>query len=338
MNKRGARRMKRPQTAAVHGALIAVQVIFGVAQVIGKLGLPSTNPVLFAFMREGAAGPILLGMAAVKERALGTLQRRHTLIFLLAGACLFMNQLCFIVGIKLSNAVLSAAWQPAQPIFTAAIAISLGWERPTWPKLAGISIAFGGAAFMAFYGQDLDSSSGSLWGNLMFFLNDMGTALYVIVSKTLLDTYPPMTVIGVAYCVATVLMCATMVLVTTIRPFLDFVCSDCNGRAWDVPAATVLPLLYWILLSSVVAYLLLTWANKYAESSKVLAYTALQPTTAALLSVILLRSGAVHAGSLELPGYNALGVIGIMAGVGLLIYDTSVAAPDYRAIQEEPAA
>ena len=62
-------------------------------------------------------------------------------------------QFGFIVGEKLANAVIGSAWQPTQPIFSTTIAILLGWEVATLPKVAGILVAFGGAAFMVFYGQ-----------------------------------------------------------------------------------------------------------------------------------------------------------------------------------------
>jgi hypothetical protein len=37
-------------------ALAAAQVAFGIGSVIGDLGLPNTNPVLFGLVREGIAG------------------------------------------------------------------------------------------------------------------------------------------------------------------------------------------------------------------------------------------------------------------------------------------
>jgi hypothetical protein len=55
--------------------------------------------------------------------------------FLAAGFCLFGNQFGFIVGEKLSNAVIGSAWQPSQPIFSCTIAILIGWEKPTFYKV-----------------------------------------------------------------------------------------------------------------------------------------------------------------------------------------------------------
>ena len=48
-----------PSLIIVHLAIIAAQVAFGGGSVIGALGMPETNPVLFALIREGIAGPLL---------------------------------------------------------------------------------------------------------------------------------------------------------------------------------------------------------------------------------------------------------------------------------------
>ena len=90
------------------------------------------------------------------------------------------------MGIKLSNAVVASAWQPTQPIFTVAISILVGYERFTWPKLGGIALATVGAAFMVFYHQTITAGSNEFVGNILFFLNCLGTALYVIWSRPLL--------------------------------------------------------------------------------------------------------------------------------------------------------
>ena len=120
--------LTNPSSFAVHAVLIGVQVIFGIGAVVGKLGLPKTNPVLFAFVREASAGPILVLLAWYFERTLPR-ANKASFRFFATGLALFANQFCFIVGEKLANAVVGSAWQPTQPIFTAAISIAIGYER-----------------------------------------------------------------------------------------------------------------------------------------------------------------------------------------------------------------
>ena len=57
-----------PSLFLVHVAIVAVQVSFGGGSVIGALGMPETNPVLFALIREGIAGPLLCLIAYIIDR------------------------------------------------------------------------------------------------------------------------------------------------------------------------------------------------------------------------------------------------------------------------------
>ena len=73
-------------------------------------------------------------------------------------------------------------------MFTLLISLCLGWERLTLGKTAGIALSFAGAAFMVTYGEDFGGAgAGSLIaGNALFFLNCLGTSLYVICAKVAL--------------------------------------------------------------------------------------------------------------------------------------------------------
>jgi len=95
---------------------------------------------------------------------------------------------------------------------------------------------------------------------------------------------------------------------------------------WHVPPNAWYALVYWILCTSIACYILLTWANQHADASMVLAYTPVQPATSALLSFFIIQTGLST--ELEEPGYNALGIIGIFLGLGLVIYD-------YRRTQQQ---
>jgi hypothetical protein len=130
-------------------------------------------------------------------------------------------------------------------------------------------------------------------------------------------------------------MCVAGSIINTVPGGIEFVCppneDDDEGSAscdaWAVPGdvGTVLPLLYWIVFNSVVAYLLMTWGNQYAEPSSVLGYTALQPLTSSLLTVMLIGIGAPK-DNLDMPGYNLLGGVLIVAGLYMLLADNKVQA------------
>ena len=75
-------------------------VIFGSGAVVGKLGLPAFNPMLFAFIREACAGPILIGLALLSKHKFPAFFSGETVRLIAAGVFLAINQSCFIIGDK----------------------------------------------------------------------------------------------------------------------------------------------------------------------------------------------------------------------------------------------
>ena len=60
-------------------------MLFGGASVVGKFGVHGTNPVLFALIREGSAGPILVLIAYILSK-----EKPNMSIFWRLLACGFM--------------------------------------------------------------------------------------------------------------------------------------------------------------------------------------------------------------------------------------------------------
>lgn len=217
---------RKPSMFLVHGALVLVQVIFGIGSVVGKLGVSKFNPVLFALIREVCAGPLLVVMALFTEGCLIKFCHRSSWRFVAGGVFLFANQLCFIVGEKLSSAVIGSAWQPSQAIFTVVLTIILCMEKPTVLKIVGILVACGGAVFMVMWGADVntDGDVNDVLGNILFAVNCLGTSLYVIVTKPLLKQYPPLSVTGFCYICASIFMAVAAVAINLTPSAIQLIC------------------------------------------------------------------------------------------------------------------
>jgi hypothetical protein len=261
--------------------------------------------VLFATIREVCAGPILTIFAFMltpkKQRKIVS-----PFLLILCGFFIFINQFGFIVGEKLASAAIGSAWQPTQPIMTAAAGMAMGTESITGWKVSGMVLAAAGASFMVlFHGSGFSGGSGGiLAGNIMFFMNCAGTAGYVITSRKLMRDdkkkerkgMPSLVVVAYSYMAASIMMAITGITSNLIGKdeFLKFICGtedDGDGpacTAWGVPTNAIGPLLYWILIQSVLCYFLMTWGNKWSgEGSNAVVYTALQPLTSGLVSFVL---------------------------------------------------
>ena len=105
-----------------------------------------TNPIVFAFIRETTAGTVMCVLAYVTTRVLPRKADLLNLAFL--GLLLYCNQLFYIMGVELSGVVVATCMQPAIPVFTAALAMTLGREQPSLTKTIGILFASAGAICM----------------------------------------------------------------------------------------------------------------------------------------------------------------------------------------------
>lgn len=308
--------MADPPMWLIHLLLFLVEGIgIGMGTVIGKIGLADVDPIVFACYRDGIAFPILLGWSWLAERA--RIARCDVPQLLLAGFFLFTSNICYTIGVKTSNAVIGAAWQAASPIFTAAIAIAIGWEKATRPKVLGIAFAFGGSVFIIFFKQNL-GGGGDMLGNLLFLVNVTGYSLYCLATRPLLKKYPPLLITALSFLVVT-----TLLFIAALTAHAAPALGDDPRSPWSITRAAAVALAYFVFMFSVFLYAIITWSNQFVPASTVMAYTVVQPVAAAALSFILIRGdfNKTHTGvQLAEPGWNALGAIGVICGLALIIY------------------
>jgi len=255
----------------VNVALICAQVGFGGFNVVGKYALDYVKPVVFAFYREVISGPLLLIIAAVVERVIP--EKRDWWRLALLGFVLYLNQFCFIMGLKLTNsATQTAILQQCIPVFTAALTVILKMEKFTLVKLAGMIFAVAGALVMIGF-QDFKLDSRTV-GMLVLLCNTMFISTYYVMQKPLLKKYPPITVTGWAYMVASVSMGFTSLY------YID------GNSVYAIPAQVYLPLGYAVFVQTIFGYCCVSWANTHAPASLVAVYNSLQPVVAFVLAHI----------------------------------------------------
>jgi drug/metabolite transporter (DMT)-like permease len=308
-------------------AVAATQLAFVVGSVILKAGLRAVDPaggaafhpVVYAFYREAAAGPLLLLLAWATT---GTTRPAATDAprLLALGACMFAGQLCYIWGLALSGVVAAACMQPAIPVFTAMLSIALRAEAASPHKVLGIALAAAGAVVMIAGGGGggaaaADAAAGAAGaarralGNAVLLANALAMAGYYIVSKRLVAKYPPASVAAWGYLAAAALM-GSAAAATTER------------GDWRFPPALYPALGYWVAIS-VAAYALLAGALRALPASTVASFQCLQPVFGFALAATILR---------ERPAAtDAAGAACVVAGLALVARPEAAAAAAGRA-------
>lgn len=280
----------------VHLALIAVQFLFASLTVVAKFVLPSISPPGIVFFRiTGAAlAFVLVQRALVRQKV----KSRRDLAAMAGLAVLgvVLNQLLFLEGVKRTTAINTNIMVTTIPAFTLAIALALGRERATWPKLGGIALAALGALYLI--GPDrirLDPTTA--FGNALIACNTCSYAAYLVLSKRLLERYHPVTVVTHVF-----LFGAVLVLPIGLVALKDVDLSL-------VPARALLGLGYIVLFSSVLAYYLSIWALQHTASSLVAMYVYLQPVMTAVGAPLLLGE--------RMTGRSGLAAAVIFGGLAL---------------------
>ncbi len=248
----------------VHAAMAAVQFLFASLTVVAKFVLPSISPAGIVFFRVTGAGLafFVLQRALVGERVT---DRRD--LAALAGLALIgvvLNQLLFLEGVKRTTAINTNIMVTTIPVFTLAIALLLGRERASLPKLAGIGLAAAGAVYLI--GPDrirLDPTTA--FGNALIACNTCSYAGYLVLSKRLLERYQPLTVVTYVFVFGAVLMLPIGLVALH------------DVAVWRLPPRAAWGLVYIVLFSSVLAYYLSIWALRRTASSLVAMYVYLQP-------------------------------------------------------------
>jgi len=106
------------------------------------------NPLIFSFLRDSLAFPLLMIMALVVDGrrlpAVGDVPR----LVLLGLTGMFGNQFLFIYGLQKTTQTVATVTTRFQPVFGSMIAMLIGLEHFKWIKVASVLLAVAGAIMM----------------------------------------------------------------------------------------------------------------------------------------------------------------------------------------------
>jgi len=260
---------------APHLALLAVQVFFGTATVLGKFALLSFPAYALVGFRVGGAALAFYvlqrfrGSLALDSRA----DYLKFAFFALFGIAL--NQLLFFKGLSLTTAVNTSLLAVTIPIFTILISVLIGSDAFSRRKAAGIGLAAAGVVYLI---DPTRASFGSetTQGDILIVLNSLCYAIYVSISKRLITHY------GALKSLAWLFLFASFLNVPMGAFALREVSlSEVSASAWLFVAGL-------IIFPTILAYFWNAWALARVEPSVVAVYIYLQPLMGFLAAVLFL--------------------------------------------------
>jgi drug/metabolite transporter (DMT)-like permease len=267
-------KLKMNKKVFSHIAILGANLIYGVNYNIAKPIMPDyALPLGLVFFRVAGALSLfwLLGYF-VKEKV----EKKD--IFRLAICGVFgvaFNQLLFISGLNFTTPIDASIIMVSNPIQVLIAASILIKERITVSKIVGIAMGATGAVLIITQGGAFSLSGNHFLGNLMIFLNTSSYAVYLVLVKPLMTKYHPLTVIKWVF-----LFGAFVVLPVGFK--------QATAIQWTtIPASILWSIVFVVLATTVLAYLLNIFAMKHVSPTTVSIYIYSQPLIASMVSMAI---------------------------------------------------
>jgi drug/metabolite transporter (DMT)-like permease len=189
-----------------------------------------------------------------------------------------MNQGFYTVGLNYTSVSHSAVIIACAPIFILLFSWGLRLEPLTRRKIAGMALAFVGAAVVGV--EQAGGTSAHFEGDLLTLLAGIGLAFYTVLGKRPVSEYG-------ALRLGLLTNIAGAVLVLPIAVWQIWALAAA-GRLSAIGLEGWGSLLYMGVLASAVCYVLYFWALRYMTPARLGAVSYLQPIGATLLGLLLL--------------------------------------------------
>jgi drug/metabolite transporter (DMT)-like permease len=258
-----------------HLALIAVQVMFGTWPIFGKIVLRSVSSVSLVGIRIFGAAIIF----TLLQRELGVLRQlpRRVLAWLVLSSLLgvVVNQLLFVKGLSLTTAINATLITTTIPVSTLTVSIALGYDRLSLRHVLGIALAAAGVIYLV-NPLRADFAAHTTTGNLLVIVSAFSFGTYIAVSRDLFRRYGALNVITWIFLIGAILT----------LPIAAYSWSTDNLR--NLSPGVWLSVAYIVLVPTVGAYYLNSWAITRVPPTVVAVYIYLQPLLAFGLAPLVL--------------------------------------------------
>ena len=265
----------RDHAIAPHVALVIVQIMFGTWPIIGKIAMRSMSSTSLVCFRIFGATIVF----TLLQRKLGELRQlpKRVLAWLVLSSLLgvALNQFIFVKGLSLTTAINATLFITTIPVFTLVVSIALGYDKASLRHFMGIALAAAGVVYLVDPWR-ADFSAQTTRGNLLLIASSFSYGAYIAVSRNLFRRYGALNVITWIFQIATLVA----------LPISFYAWSAAGLRA--VSPGLFLAVAYIILVPTVGAYYLNSWAITRVSPSIVAVYIYLQPLLAFGLAPLIL--------------------------------------------------
>ena len=185
------------------------------------------------------------------------------------------NQLLFVKGLSYTTVINSTLIGTTIPVFTLLFSIAFGYDSLSLRKTLGIMLAACGVVYLVDPLRANFSHETTL-GNLLIVANSISYGAYIAISQDLVKRYGALTFITWIFLLGSIVSIPISIWTLSDVPLLH------------IGAGVWLAVLYIILVPTVGAYYLNSWALARVTPSTVAVYIYLQPLIAFALAPLIL--------------------------------------------------
>ncbi|MGM0612419.1 MAG: DMT family transporter [Bacteroidota bacterium] len=258
-----------------HLTLFGTSLLFGANYWIAKGLMPDYfQPMQIIFMRVLGAMLLFwfLQLFLPKEQV----KTKDLLLIGLSSALgVAVNQMMFFEGLNLTTPVDTSIIHSSSPLLVLMFAAILSREKLTLMKITGILIGASGALLLVLYGEEASFNSETFRGDIFILINISAYSMYLVLIKPVMARYKPVTVMKWVFFFG--FLC---VVPFTVWNLPDIQWGNIDSYAW-------FSLLYVIIGTTFLAYLLTINALRYVDASIAGFYIYLQPVIAAIIGIWL---------------------------------------------------
>lgn len=287
----------------VFGALVLVQVLFGVHYFVAKLALAMMAPRAWAAIRIVGAAALLASYNLLFLRRHPQSRSDVARLALYALLGVTFNQVLFVEGLSRTTPAHSAVINSMIPVATLGFALLLGQERRTPRRLASIGVACAGVLVLLRI-ESFRFDDAWVLGDLLTLANASSFSLFLVLSRDTLRRMHPLAatswLLGLG---------AVGIVVLGAEPLQQVRFAALPSTFWWLAV-------YAIVGATALAYFLNSYALQHVDSSMVALFIYLQTPIAAALSYAYL-------GEEPTPRFLVASA-GIFAGIYLAVSDGAV--------------
>ena len=258
-----------------HIALIIVNLIYALNYTIAKDVMPEyIKPSGFILLRV-IGGSILFFLTYlffVKERV----KKKDFFRLMLCGLFgVAINQLFFFEGLNLTTPINAAIIMTISPVLVIIISAIIIKEKITVRKIIGIFLGLIGACILILNSGDISFENDFFTGNILVLINATSYAIYLVLVKTLMKRYNPITVMFYVFIFGLI-----FVLPFGIDEIQKIDLTTFNEEIY-------LKIGFVVICTTFIAYMFNAFALKSLNPSVVSVYIYLQPLLASLIAIAL---------------------------------------------------